>query len=144
MNLQKGTRVKLTEENNLFYLSCSVLELKMSFDSVQLDSARKWHRRLVHLKQAHVVRNAACTRDSGGMRWYMQCMRIGQDHKDSNTKSGKDPSRREAGEGVHRRVGLFRAEPLSGFRFCIVFADQYTKFVFMDLLQAKSEALASL
>ena len=30
MKLQKGTRVKLTEENNLFYLPCSVLEFKMS------------------------------------------------------------------------------------------------------------------
>ena len=41
-------------------------------------------------------------------------------------------------------MGPFRVEPLSGFRFCIVFADQYTKFVFVDLLKAKSEALASL
>ena len=41
-------------------------------------------------------------------------------------------------------MGLFRVESLSGFQFCIVFADQYTKFVFVDLLKAKSEALASL
>ena len=41
-------------------------------------------------------------------------------------------------------MGPFRVESLSGFRFCIVFADQYTKFVFVDLLTAKSEALASL
>ena len=32
----------------------------------------------------------------------------------------------------------------SGFRFCIVFADQYTKVVFVDLLKANIEALASL
>ena len=38
----------------------------------------------------------------------------------------------------------FRVELLSGFRFCIVFADPYMKFVFVDLLKAKSEALASL
>ena len=43
MKLQKGTRVKLTQENNLFYLPCSVLEFKMSSNSVKLDSARKWH-----------------------------------------------------------------------------------------------------
>ena len=48
MKLQKGTRVKLTQENNLFYLHCSVLEFKMSSSSVKLDSARKWHRRLVN------------------------------------------------------------------------------------------------
>ena len=41
-------------------------------------------------------------------------------------------------------MGPFRVESLSGLRFCIVFADQYTKFVFVDLLKAKSEALASL
>ena len=39
-------------------------------------------------------------------------------------------------------MGPLRAESLSGFRFCIMFADQYTKFVFVDLLKAKSEALA--
>ena len=38
----------------------------------------------------------------------------------------------------------FRVESLLGFRFCIVFADQYKKFVSVDLLKAKSEALASL
>ena len=41
-------------------------------------------------------------------------------------------------------MGPIRLQSLSGFRFCIVFADQYTKFVFVDLLKAKSEALASL
>ena len=43
MKLQKGTRVKLTQVNNLFYLPCSVLEFKTSSNSVKLDSARKWH-----------------------------------------------------------------------------------------------------
>ena len=41
-------------------------------------------------------------------------------------------------------MGPFRVESLSGLRFCIVLADHYTKFVFVDLLKAKSEALASL
>ena len=41
-------------------------------------------------------------------------------------------------------MGPFRVESLSRFRFCIVFADQYTKFVFVDLLKEKNEALASL
>ena len=47
MKLRKGTRVKFTKENNLFYLPCSVLEFKMSSNSVKFDSARKWHRRLI-------------------------------------------------------------------------------------------------
>ena len=41
-------------------------------------------------------------------------------------------------------MGPFRVESLSGFRFCIVFADQYTKSVFVDLHKAKREAPASL
>ena len=59
MKLQKGTLVKLKQENNLFYLPCSVLEFKMSFNSVKLDNARKWHRRLGH--QVEVVRNTPQT-----------------------------------------------------------------------------------
>ena len=41
-------------------------------------------------------------------------------------------------------MGPLRVESLSGFWFCIVFADHYTKFVFVDLLNATNEALASL
>ena len=41
-------------------------------------------------------------------------------------------------------MGIFRDEALSGIQFCIVYADQYTNFVFLDLLKSKSEALASL
>ena len=41
-------------------------------------------------------------------------------------------------------MGPFREESLSGFLFCILFADQYTKFMFVDLLKATSEAPGSL
>ena len=58
MKLQKRTRVKLTQENNLSYIPCSVLEIKMGSNSVKLDSVRKWHKRLGHLNQADVVRIA--------------------------------------------------------------------------------------
>ena len=58
MKLQKETRVKLTQENNMFYLPCSVLEFKVSSNSVKFDSARKWHRRLGHLNQVDLVRTA--------------------------------------------------------------------------------------
>ena len=61
MKLQKGTWVKPTQENNLFYLPCSVLEFKISSNSVKLDSAMKWHRRLGHLNQADVIRNGPQT-----------------------------------------------------------------------------------
>ena len=41
-------------------------------------------------------------------------------------------------------MGPLRIESMSGFRFCNLFADQYKKLVIVDLLKAKSEALASL
>ena len=54
----EGNSGKTNTKNNLFYLPCSVLEFKLSSNSVKLDSAKKWHRRLGHLNQADVVRNA--------------------------------------------------------------------------------------
>ena len=41
MKLQKGTWVKLTQENNLFYLPCSVLEFKMSSKEVPIQDERE-------------------------------------------------------------------------------------------------------
>ena len=61
MKLQKGIRVKLTKESFLFYIPCSVLEIKMSSNSVRLDSARKWNRQLGRLNPANVVKNAPQT-----------------------------------------------------------------------------------
>ena len=61
MKLQKGTRVKLIQESKLFYLPCSVLGVKTSSNSVKLDSVRNWLRRLGHLNQADMVRNAQKT-----------------------------------------------------------------------------------
>ena len=126
MKLQKGSRVKLIQENNLCYLPCSVLEFKISSNNVKLDSARKWHRRLGHLNQADVVRNAPET--MGELDDVCNVCAL--------AKITKTP--------VPRVAGPFRVESLSGFRFCIVFADQDTEFVFVDLLRAKSETLASL
>ena len=106
MKLQKGTRVKITQENNLFYLPCSVLEFKMSSNSVKLDSERSWHGRLGHLNQADVARNAPET--VGELDDVCNVCALAK-ITDSSTKSGRDPSRREAGEGVHRRDGNFQS-----------------------------------
>ena len=43
-----------------------------------------------------------------------------------------------------REESVFQRRVTVRFQFCIVFADQYTKYVFVDLLKAKSEALAGL
>ena len=107
MKVQKGTRVKLKQENILFYLPCSVLEFKKSSNIVKLDSARNWHRRLGHLNQADVARNAPET--VGNSMMYAMSQNIGQDHKDCSTKSGRDPSRKEAGQGVHRGDRTFQS-----------------------------------
>ena len=139
MKLQKGTHVKLTQENNLFYLPCSVLEFKMNSNSVNLDSARKWHRQLGHLNQADVVRNAPET--VGEIDDVCNVCALA---KITSTKSGRDPSRRKAGEGVHRRDGTFQSRFAVRVPVLHCFADQYTKFVFVGLLKAKIEALSSL
>ena len=142
IKLQKGTRVKQTQENNMFYSPCSVLEFRMRSNSVKLDCARKSHRRLGHLNQADVARNAPET--------------VGELDDVCNvcalTKITKTPvpivAETQAEEKLEKVftdvMGTFKVESLSGFRFCLVFADQYTKFAFVDLLKAKSEALASL
>ena len=114
----------------------------MSSNNVKLDSARKWSRRLGHLNQADVVKNAPET--------------VGELDDVCNVcalaKITKTPVPRvaetQADEKLERVftdvIEHFTVQSLPGFRFCIVFADQYTKFVFVKLLKATSEALASL
>ena len=121
IKLQNGTRVKQTQENNVFYLPCSVLEFRMSTNSVKLYSARKWHRRLGQLNQTDVVMNAPET--------------VGELEKVCNVcalaKITKTPVPRVAETQAEEKLervftdvmGTFRVESLSGFRFCIVFAE---------------------
>ena len=140
--LQKGTRVKLTQGKILFYLPCSVLEIKMSSNSVKPDSERKSHRRLGHLNQADVVRNALET--VGELDDECNLSALAKITRTPVLRVAKSQAEEKL-EWVFTDVMIpFRVESLSGFRFCIVFADQYTKFVFVDLLKAKSEAPASL
>ena len=138
--LQKGTRVKLTQENNLFYLPCIVLEFKMSSNSVKLDSARKWHRRLGHLNQADVVRNAPET--VGELDDVCNVCVLAKITKTPVPRVAETQAEEKLERVFTDVLGPFKVESLSRFWFYIVFADQYTKFV--DLLKAKSEALASL
>ena len=140
--LQKGTRVKLTQENNLFYLPCSVLEFKMSFNSVKLDSARKWHRRLGHLNQTDVVRHAPETMEE--LDDVCNVCALAKIRNTPVPRVAETPSEEKLERVFTDVMGPFRVDSLSGFRFCIVFAGQYTKFVFVNLLKAKSEAQASL
>ena len=77
----------------------------------------------------------------------MQCVRIGQDNKESPTKSGRVPNRRKAEEVDHRCDGIFQSSVtirVPGFWFLNVFAEHHNRFVFVDLLKAKTEALDSL
>ena len=142
MKLQRGTRVKLTQENNLFYLPCSVLEFKMSSNTVKIDSARKWHRRLGHLNQVDVVKNAPETvRELNDVRNVCALAKI---TKTPVPRVAETQAEEKLERVITDVMGPFRVESLSGFRVCIVFADQYTTFVFADLLKAKSEALVSL
>ena len=92
MRLQKGTREKLLQENNLFYSRWQCREVAQTIGPFESSGCGR-----------------ECTRVSGGNRWCMQCVRIGKDHKESSTKSGRDPSRSEASEGVHRRDETFQS-----------------------------------
>ena len=142
MKLQKGTRVKLTQEKNLFYLPCSVLKFKTSSISVKLESARKWNRRLGHLNQADVVRNAPQT--VGELDHVCNVCALAKMTKTPAPRVAETQAEHKLERLFTDVMGPFRVASLSGFRFYIVFADQYTKFVFVDLLKAKSGALASL
>ena len=125
MKLQKGTRVKLTQENNLFYLPCSVLEFKMSSNSLKLDSARKWHRRLGHLNQADVARNAPET--VGELDDVCNVCALAKITKTPVPRVAETQAEEKLERVFTDVMGPFRVESLSGFRFCIVFADQYLR-----------------
>ena len=119
MKLQKGTRVKLTQENKFFYLPCSVLEFKMSSNSVKLDSAKKWQRRLVHLNQAFVVRNAPET--VGELDDICNVCALAKITKTPVPRVAETQAEEKLERVSTDVMGPFR---LSEFRFCIVFADQ--------------------
>ena len=127
---QKGTRVKLTQENNLFHLPCSVLELMMSSNSVKLDSARKRHRRLGHLNQADVVRNAP--EIVGELDDVCNVCALAKITKSPVPRVAETQAEEKVERVFTNVMGPFRVDSLSGFRFCIAFADQHTKFVFVD------------
>ena len=109
---------------------------------MKLDNARKWHRRLGHLNQAYVVRNAPET--VGELDDVCNVCALAKITKTPVPRVAETQAEEKLERVFTDVMGTFRVESLSGFRFCIVFADQYTKFVFVELLKAKSEALASL
>ena len=67
-----------------------------------------------------------------------------QDHKTPVPRVVETQAEEELERVFTDVMRRFRVESLSVFRFCIVFTGQYTKFVFLNSLKAKSEALASL
>ena len=114
----------------------------MSSNSVKLDSARKWYRRLGHLIQANVVKNAP--EAVGELDDVCNVCALAKVTKTPVPKVAETQAEEKLERVFIDVMGPFRVESLSGFRICIVFANQYTKFVFVDLLKAKSEPLASL
>ena len=142
MKLQKGTQVKLTQENNLFYLHCRVLEFKVSSNIVELDRARKWHKQFSHLNQTNVVRIAPETVEE--LDDVCNMCALAEITKTPLPRMVKIQEEDELERVFTDMMGPFRVESHSGFHFSIVFADKYRKFVFVDLIKAKREALASL
>ena len=109
---------------------------------MKLDSARKWHRQSGHLNQADVVKNAPET--VGELDDVCSVCALVKITKTQVPRVAETQAEEKLERVFTDVMRPFRVESLSGFRFCIVFADQYTKFVIVDLLKAKSEALASL
>ena len=72
-----------------------------------------------------------------------ECVHIGQDQV-SVPRLAETQAKKKLERVFENVMGIFRAESLLGFRFCIVFADQYINFVFVDLLKAKNESMACL
>ena len=113
MKLQKGTRVKFTQENNLFYLPCSVLEFNMSSNSVKLDIARKGHRRLGLLNQADVVRNAPET--VGELDDVFNVCALAKTTKTPVPRVAETQAEEKLERVYTDVMGPFRVESLSGF-----------------------------
>ena len=114
----------------------------MSSISVKHDNARKWHRRLGYLNQADVVKNApeivelldnVCNKCALAKITRTTVPRVAETQAEEKLE-----------RVLTDVMGPFRVESLSGFGFCILFADQYKKFVFVVWLKANGEALASL
>ena len=114
----------------------------MSSHSAKLDSARKLHRRLGDLNQVDVVRNAPET--VGELDDVCNACALAKITKTPVPRVAETQAEEKLERVFTDVMGPFGVESLSGFRFCIAFADQYTKFVFVELLKAQSEALASL
>ena len=114
----------------------------MGSNSVKHDSARKWHRRLGHLNQEDVFRNAP--EIVGELDDVCNVCALARITKTPVPRVAETQAEEKLERLFTDVMGHFRVESLSGFPFCIVFANQYTRFKFVDLLKAKSEALASL
>ena len=114
----------------------------MKPNSVKHISARKWRRRLVHLNQVDVARNAPDT--MGELDNVCNMCALAKIAKTPVIRVAETKAEEKLERVFTDAMGPFRNKSLSGFRFCIVFADQYPKFVFVDLVKAKCEVLASL
>ena len=101
----RGNRVKLAKRKYFFTLQRS----RIQYEFQQLDIC---HRKEVAQTIGSFDLSGCCEnciKESELIRLCMQCVRIGQDHKESYTKSGRNPSRREALAGVHKSGGTFQS-----------------------------------
>ena len=85
-----------------------------------------------------------CTRDSWGLDYVCNVCALATITKPPVPRLAETQAEEKLERVFTDVMGPFIVEPLLGFRFCIVFADQNSKFLFVDLLKAKIEALASL
>ena len=115
MKLKKASRVKLGQEKNLVYLPCSLLEFKMSSNSVKPDSERKWQRRLGHLHQADVIRNAP--ESVGELDDACNVCALAKITKTLVLRVAEAQAEEKLERVFTDVMGLFRVQSLSRFRF---------------------------
>ena len=107
---------------------------------MKLDSARKWHRRLDHMNQADGCGQES-TRDCGGLDDVCNVFALATITKTPVPRVAETQAEEKLKRVFTDVMGPFRVEPLLGFQFCIVFADQNTKFLvrsFWDAQEAET------
>ena len=136
------TLVNLTQEIILFYLPCSVREFKMSYNSVKPDKCKEMAQKIGSFGQVFMNWNAPET--AGELYDVWNVCALAKITKTAVPRVGETQAEVKLERVFTEDMGPFRVALLSELRFCIVFADLYTKFVFVDLFKAMVEALAGM
>ena len=94
------------------------------------------------LNPADVVKSTP--EDNGRTQKGVQFLRIGHDYKESSTRGGRNPSRRDTAEGTHRCDGTIQCTVAISVGLLHCVDKPVHKICVLDTLKAKNEAVAIL